>query len=122
MATSGATVLLSVDAIAIDTETTGLDPGKARVLEFAAVHIVCGRLDATASLRRLIDPGEPIPPSATRVHGIDDAKVAGAPRFAAAWPEIADALGGSILIGHSVGFDLAVLTHECARAGLNWTP
>ncbi len=120
--TSGATPLLSVDAVVIDTETTGLDPGKARVLEFAAVRIVGGRLDATGSLRRLIDPGEPIPPAATRVHGIDDAKVAGAPRFAAAWPEIADALGDTILIGHSVGFDLAVLAHECARAGLGWTP
>ena len=120
--TSGATPLLSVDAVVIDTETTGLDPGKARVLEFAAVRIVGGRLDATGSLRRLIDPGEPIPPAATRVHGIDAAKVAGAPRFAAAWPEIADALGDTILIGHSVGFDLAVLAHECARAGLGWTP
>ena len=106
----------------IDTETTGLDPGKARVLEFAAVRIAGGRLDTAGSLRRLIDPGEPIPAAATRVHGIDDAKVAGAPRFAAAWPEIADALGDAILIGHSVGFDLAVLARECARAGLAWTP
>jgi len=52
MVTGGATPLLSVDAVVIDTETTGLDPGKARVLEFAAVRIRGGRLDATDSLRR----------------------------------------------------------------------
>jgi CBS domain-containing protein len=118
---SGATPLLSIDAVVIDTETTGLDPAKARVLELAAARIVGGRLDTAGSLRWLIDPGEPIPPAATRVHGIDAAKVAGAPRFAAAWPEIAEALGGAVLIGHSVGFDLAVLAHECGRAGLGWT-
>ena len=84
----GATPLISLDAVVIDTETTGLDPRKARVVEFAAVRLVGGRLDATGALRRLIDPGEPIPPAASRIHGIDDAKVAGAPRFAAAWPEI----------------------------------
>ena len=32
--------------------------------------------------------------------------------------EIAAALGDAILIGHTVGFDLAVLKRECARAGL----
>ena len=66
-----------------------------------------------ARSRWLIDPGEPIPPAASRIHGIDDAKVADAPRFAAAWNEISALLGDSILIGHTIGFDLAVLEREC---------
>jgi len=122
MAAAGSTPLISLDAAVIDTETTGLDPRQARVVEFAAVRRDNGRLDAGSAFRRLIDPGEPIPQAASRIHGIDDAKIAGAPRFAAAWTEIADALGDAILIGHTIGFDLAVLKHECARAGLAWTP
>ena len=51
----------------------------------------------------LIDPGEPIPPAASRIHGIDDTKVAGAPRFAVAWNEISTVLGDSILIGPDNG-------------------
>ena len=121
MAAAGSTPLISLDAAVIDTETTGLDPRQARVVEFAAVRRDNGRLDAGSAFRRLIDPGEPIPQAASRIHGIDDAKIAGAPRFAAAWTEIADALGDAILIGHTIGFDLAVLKHECARAGLAWT-
>jgi len=116
----GATPLLSLDAVVIDTETTGLDPRKARVVEFAAVRIVAGRLDA-GGMRRLIDPGEPIPAAASRIHGIDDAKIAGAPSFAAAWPEISRELDDKVLIGHTVGFDLAVLARECERAGHAWT-
>ena len=81
-----------------------------------------GRVGAKEVFRRLINPGEPIPPAASRIHGIHDADVAGAPAFAAVWPEFAAMLGETVLIGHTVGFDLAVLSRECARAGLAWTP
>ena len=39
----GAAPLLAIDAVAIDTETTGLDPSNARVVELAAVRIEGGR-------------------------------------------------------------------------------
>ena len=38
--TSGGAPLLSLDAVVIDTETTGLDPRKARVIELAGVRLV----------------------------------------------------------------------------------
>jgi DNA polymerase-3 subunit epsilon/CBS domain-containing protein len=117
----GTTPLIALDAVVIDIETTGLDPRNARAIELAAVRLAGGKLEADA-FRRLIDPGEPIPRSATDIHGIDDAAVRGAPRFAQAWPELAAALGDAILIGHTVGFDLAVLKRECARANLAWAP
>jgi DNA polymerase-3 subunit epsilon len=28
---------------------------------------------------------------------------------------------GSVIVGHSIGFDLAILKSECGRAGLSWT-
>jgi DNA polymerase-3 subunit epsilon/CBS domain-containing protein len=68
----------------------------------------------------LVNPGEPIPPATTAIHHIDDAAVASAPGFAAAWPEIAAVFSGAIVIGHTLGFDLAVLKRECERAGLPW--
>ena len=119
--TDGTTPLIALDAAVIDTETTGLDPRSARVVELATVRIVGGRLDG-ASFRRLIHPGEPIPPAAAAVHGIDAATVADAPSFAKVWPEFLAALGDAVVIGHTVGFDLAVLKSECERAGLAWRP
>lgn len=115
-----ATPLIALDALVIDTETTGLDPSKARIIEFGAVPLSGGKLDEAAALRRLVNPGEPIPPAATAIHHIDDAAVASAPGFTAAWPEIAAVLSGAIVIGHTLGFDLAVLKRECERAGLPW--
>lgn len=115
-----ATPLISLDAVVIDTETTGLDPRKARIVELAALRLAGGRLDEGRHLRRLVRPDESIPAEATRIHGIDDAAVADAPAFGAVWPEYSGFLGDAVVIGHSVGFDLAVIHRECKRAGTSW--
>jgi CBS domain-containing protein len=117
---SNATPLIALDAFVIDTETTGLDPAKARIVEIAALPLKGGKLDEKSALRRLVHPGEPIPPIATKIHKIDDAMVASALSFAAVWPDFAAAISGAVLIGHTLGFDLAVLKRECERAGLHW--
>ena len=112
VATGNATPLIGLDAVVIDTETTGLDAGKARLLEVAVVHIVGGRADPDSGWRSLVQSGEPIPAEVTAIHGIDAAKLAGAPDFAAVWPELAARLGTHVVIGHTVGFDMAVLKHN----------
>ncbi|MBS0248038.1 MAG: CBS domain-containing protein [Proteobacteria bacterium] len=112
--------LISLDALVIDTETTGLDPAKARVIEIGAICLEGGKLVEASAWRQLVNPGGPIPEASTRVHHIDDGMVADAPRFAGAWPGLAERMDGAVVIGHTVGFDLAVLKHECQRAGLNW--
>ena len=117
---SSATPLIGLDAVVIDTETTGLDPARARVVEMAAVRIVAGRV-GDAPFRTLVRPDEPIPPAATRIHGIDDAAVVLAPRFAEIWNSFQATIAGAVVIGHTLGFDLAVLKRECERAKLPWT-
>ena len=86
--TNGGAPLLSLDAVVIDTETTGLDPRKARVIELAGVRLAGGKLAGDGSFRQLLRPGgETIPAETTRIHGIDDAMVAQSPLFADVWPD-----------------------------------
>ena len=119
--TSGVAPLLSLDAVVIDTETTGLDPRKARVIELAGVRLLAGKLVAGDKFRQLLRPAdETIPAETTRIHGIDDAMVAGSPLFADVWPRFGAYLGQAVVIGHTVGFDLAMLKRECDLAGLPW--
>ncbi len=121
MAINGnATPLISLNAVVVDTETTGLDPAKARVVEIGLVPLNGGRLDESGAQRRLVNPGEAIPPASTKIHHIDDAMVADAPAFTGAWPPLAERLADVVWIGHTLGFDLAVLKRECERAGLTW--
>ena len=42
---SGATPLIALDAVAIDTETTSLDPRQAWVVEIAGIRLVGGDVD-----------------------------------------------------------------------------
>lgn len=121
-ATGNATPLIALDAVVMDTETTGLDPAKARIVEIGAIRLVDGRLAPDVSFRRLVRPDISIPATAAAIHGIDDTRVADARRFAEVWPEFSDFIGDAVVIGHTLGFDLAVLKHECARASLAWAP
>jgi DNA polymerase-3 subunit epsilon/CBS domain-containing protein len=115
-----ATPLIALDAVVFDTETTGLDPRKARIVEMAAVRIRTGQIETGNPLQRLVQPGEPVPPEAARIHGIDDAALRGASGFREVWPEFRELLSGTVLIGHTIGFDLAMLASECRRAGFAW--
>src|SRR6185295_6581232 len=120
MAVESTTPLIALDAVVIDTETTGLDPRKAWVVEIAALRLAGGDIEAATSLRRRIRPPSPIPERATRVHGIEDVAVSDAPACAEVWPEFTDFIADSVVIGHSIGFDLAVLKRECERASIRW--
>ena len=77
-----------------------------------------GRIEGAGSFHQLINPQETIPAFSTAIHGIDNEKVAGAPYFAAMWPQLQAFLGDAVIIGHTIGFDLAMLAQECKRAGL----
>ena len=112
--------LIAINAVVMDTETTGLDAANARIIEVGAVRLTGGRIADTPPLRRLVRPDIPIPAESTRIHGFNDAAVADAPRFSAVWPEVAGYFDNTVLIGHSIGFDLAVLERECARANIPW--
>lgn len=116
----GGTPLLAVDAVVFDTETTGLDTARSRLVQIGGVRVVAGRIADADHLDTLVNPGEPIPVTATRIHGIDDRMVQGAPTF----PEVVDRLdgwiGSSLVIGHSIGFDLAILKRESDRIGRPW--
>lgn len=109
--------LVALDAVVIDTETTGLDPAKARVLQIGAVRIVRGRLLDTPALDIKINPGVPIPVETTRIHGLDAAMLQDAPPFEAAFPALAEFVGAAILIGHNIGFDSAILERETELCG-----
>jgi CBS domain-containing protein len=112
--------LTSLPAIVIDTETTGLDVAGDRIIEIGAA-----RLSTTGDTERetyssMVSPGIAIPPASTNIHGIRDPDVADAPDFADAMAEFANWAGPSLVIGFSIGFDLAIFEAEHARNDLAW--
>ncbi|MFO0553668.1 MAG: 3'-5' exonuclease [Polyangiaceae bacterium] len=97
----------------IDTETTGRDPTKDRVIEVGIVLGQSGRIFERKAW--LLDPEMPIPEESSNVHGIKDDDVRGKPTFAAAFPEIAAALVGAIPAAYNAEFDKAFFRGELSR-------
>lgn len=114
--------LEDMPVLAIDSETTGLDPAEDRLVALGAVRAQGRRLYPRTAFDRLVQPGRPIPAESTGIHGITDAMVAAAPPFPVVFRAFEEAARGCVLVGHCVGFDLAVLRAECGRAGLAWQP
>lgn len=117
---SDETPLSELHLTVMDTETTGLDTTTDRVISIGAVRVYGGRIYRSAEFDRLVHPGVPIPPRSTAVHGITDAMIIDAKPFPEVYDDFTALAGETILVGHNVAFDVAMLRGECARAGLPW--
>lgn len=103
--------------IVFDTETTGFGAEDHRIIEFGAVELI-NRLPTGRTFQVFFNPERPIDPGAIRVHGITDAKVKHAPRFADAVHELLTFIGEDTLVAHNADFDMGFMAAEFARAGL----
>jgi len=104
-----------------DCETTGTTPGVDEIVSLAIVRLDADGVE-TARYATLVRPSRPIPAEATLVHGIGDGDVAGAPRFAEIAAEVLGLLDGAVFVAHNAGFDLAMLRHALASAGIDYEP
>jgi DNA polymerase-3 subunit epsilon len=95
-------------AVVVDTETTGTNRESDQIIEFGLLKFEYGETSGeisriTADYSGLEDPGRPIPPEATAIHGITDAMVAGRRlddgRIEALLTNV------KLVVAHNAGFD-----------------
>lgn len=102
--------------ICIDCETTGLDAKNDRVIEVAAVVFTVD--NDIESFESLIDPQMPIPEASIKIHHITDSMVVGKPLLVDVLPSLIKMIGRLPIVGHGVGFDIAVLADAAEKAGI----
>lgn len=104
--------------LGFDTETTGVDPQRDRIVTAAVVVRGPG---GPRQRTWLLDPGVEIPAAASEIHGIttDHARAEGAPPRQALEElagELAAAMaGGTPVVAYNACFDLTLLDHELTR-------
>ncbi len=107
--------------VILDLETTGVNIATDRIVEFSALKVSPGGAEEWLTLR--LNPGIPISPEATRVHGISDADVANEPHFRDVAKRIASFLEGCDLAGfNSMKFDIPILCEEFLRVNVDFNP
>jgi DNA polymerase-3 subunit epsilon len=98
--------------IALDTETTGLDPADGhRIVEIGAVELI-NHIPSGNTYHVHINPERDMPPEAQAVHGLTTAFLRTKPVFASIWPDFVDFLGDATLIIHNAAFDMKFLNSE----------
>ena len=110
-------IVLERPLAVIDLETTGTDTKLDRIIEVSVLKVMPG--GAHEHRTRRVNPGVPIPPEATAIHGITDDDVADCPTFRAIAPGLARYLDGCDLAGFNIlKYDLRLLAAEYNRAGV----
>ncbi len=101
--------------VVVDVETTGgLGPGH-RITELGAVLVRGGRI--LDRYETLVNPGRRIPARISRLTGISEAMVAGAPMFSDIAETFLEFAGDAVFVAHNARFDYRFVQQEFARLG-----
>lgn len=101
-----------------DLETTGIDIVKDRIIEISYVKVFPNEKEESKTMR--INPGMPIPPASTAIHGITDDDVKDCPLFKNVAKQLAAQIEGCDLAGYNSNrFDIPLLAEEFLRAGVD---
>ena len=98
--------------VALDLETTGLNPEVDQITEIGATRFT--RDGGDEHFQTLVNPGRAIPREIEELTGILNADVADAPPFSQVVGELATFIGGRSVVGQNIKFDISFL----AKAGL----
>lgn len=101
-----------------DLETTGINIVKDRIVEISYVKVFPNGKEELKTYR--VNPGMPIPPESTAIHGITDEDVKDCPTFKEIAKTLANQIEGCDLAGfNSNRFDIPLLAEEFLRADVD---
>lgn len=100
--------------VAIDIETTGLNPKQDKIIEIGAIKVIEGK--EAASFESFVNPRRDLPERIMELTGIRKEMLEDAPDIEEVIPKIVEFAEDLPLLGHRVIFDYSFLK----RAAINW--
>ena len=101
---------------AVDVETTGLNPRTDRIIKIGAVRVKNGR--ETERFSTLINPECRLDARITKLTGIGEEMLAGAPVIGEIIGRFVDFCGDDPLLGHQIRFDYSFLKRAAVNRGI----
>lgn len=94
------TPLADVELVALDLETTGLDPRRHGIVSFGLVPFTLERIRMSQALYRVVRPRRELEDRSITIHQITHQEVADAPDLAELVEPLLDALAGRVVVVH----------------------
>jgi DNA polymerase-3 subunit epsilon len=105
----------SIEFVALDLETTGLDPDSDVILSVGMVSLVAGRIDLSSAQHYLVAPERAVPEDSAVIHRITDDAAARGDALADVMPRLLARLCGRVMLGHHVKIERQFLDAACQR-------
>lgn len=106
------------DFVALDLETTGLNPYIDKIIEIGAVKYRNGM--EVDRFETFVNPSMPISAKIQAITGIDDSMVSNAPVISDIISRLIDFIGDDTLLGHNIPFDYKFIAKAANDAGLTY--
>ncbi len=103
------------DYLAVDLETTGLDPNLDDILSVGFLTLRGDRIDLSTARHHLVRPTRAIPESSAVIHQITDDQAAQGELLEDVMRELLRELAGKVLIAHHARVELSFLGVTCKR-------
>lgn len=110
--------MMSENYVALDLETTGLNPNRDRILEIGAVKVIGGEI--TDTYETFVDCQMRIPDKVKELTGIDDSMMKNAESTEAAVRMLVDFCDGLPLLGHNIIFDYSFVKRQAVNYKLSF--
>lgn len=102
-----------VEFLAVDLETTGLDPATDSIVSIGWVPVIKGGVVLAQARHHLVRPPRPMPEPSAVLHGILDDTAQAAPDLADVMPSFLLALKGRIPVAHHAAAERGFLNAAC---------
>ncbi|HRF40268.1 MAG TPA: 3'-5' exonuclease [Saprospiraceae bacterium] len=112
---SGNTPLREVTFAVFDTETTGLNPAKDKILSIGGVKVCQNEIHISHSIEIYLEQEAAPQQQDIAIHGIIPAAQAWQQSSVQAVPSFVEWCGPAILTGHHVAFDVAIINQALQR-------
>ena len=99
--------------VALDFETTALDPERAEILSLGFVPIRSLNVTLADSVHRFVRPSGRVPSESAVVHGILDDRARRGDALREVMPALLEALSGRVLVAHHAGMEHRLLDRAC---------
>jgi len=104
-----------VDYLAIDLETTGLEPKRDHILSVGYVVVRGNRIDLGTASHRLVHTARAIPEKSAIIHQITDDQAALGEQLEPVLADLLHQLAGKVMIAHHASVETGFISAACRR-------